>query len=176
MNIYMFEKRKGILIYFQLFFIFYFYYTTPSVSYASPLSVNPSLADKSASHFVFNGDEESENEGDDIDDQEEVLEEETDDFETAWEVLDLARVIYSKMDTPIGRARVADIHILLGDISLETGKTKIYSRRYKYRIQFRLLFCQDFSFMENISTTDLFILSIFLLTPFFFIFCSFLVK
>ena len=46
-----------------------------------------------------------------------------DDFNAAWEVLDLARSIYEKqMDgNDEMRLRVADTFIMLGDISLETG-------------------------------------------------------
>jgi HAT1-interacting factor 1 len=46
-----------------------------------------------------------------------------DDFNAAWEVLDLARAIYEKcMDSDDGmRLRAADTFIMLGDISLETG-------------------------------------------------------
>jgi len=46
-----------------------------------------------------------------------------DDFNAAWEVLDLARSIYEKqMDgNDEMRLKVADTFIMLGDISLETG-------------------------------------------------------
>lgn len=46
-----------------------------------------------------------------------------DDFNAAWEVLDLARAIYEKqMDgNDEMRLKVADTFIMLGDISLETG-------------------------------------------------------
>ena len=46
-----------------------------------------------------------------------------DDFNAAWEVLDLARAIYEKqMDTNDGmKLKTADTFIALGDISLETG-------------------------------------------------------
>jgi HAT1-interacting factor 1 len=46
-----------------------------------------------------------------------------DDFNAAWEVLDLARAIYEKQmdgDDEV-RLKVADTFIMLGDISLETG-------------------------------------------------------
>jgi HAT1-interacting factor 1 len=46
-----------------------------------------------------------------------------DDFNAAWEVLDLARAIYERqMDgNDEMRLKVADTFIMLGDISLETG-------------------------------------------------------
>ena len=48
-----------------------------------------------------------------------------DDFNAAWEVLDLARAIYEKqMDgNDEMRLKVADTFIMLGDISLETGSS-----------------------------------------------------
>ena len=46
-----------------------------------------------------------------------------DDFNAAWEVLDLARAIYEKRmgGDDLMRLRAADTFIMLGDISLETG-------------------------------------------------------
>lgn len=48
-----------------------------------------------------------------------------DDFNAAWEVLDLARAIYDKQmnennDEEV-RLKLADTYIALGDVSLETG-------------------------------------------------------
>jgi HAT1-interacting factor 1 len=48
-----------------------------------------------------------------------------DDFNAAWEVLDLARAIYTKQidkdDNEEVRLKLADAYITLGDVSLETG-------------------------------------------------------
>jgi HAT1-interacting factor 1 len=46
-----------------------------------------------------------------------------DDFNAAWEVLDLARAIYNKGkdDDAEVKLKLADTYIMLGDISLETG-------------------------------------------------------
>lgn len=51
-----------------------------------------------------------------------------DDYNAAWEVLDVARTIYSKIveDLPEGQGReerlcLADCYLSLGDVSLETG-------------------------------------------------------
>jgi HAT1-interacting factor 1 len=62
--------------------------------------------------------EESEEEGEDDGEPE-------DDFNAAWEVLDLARAIYDKQkdennDEEV-RLKLADTYIALGDVSLETG-------------------------------------------------------
>jgi HAT1-interacting factor 1 len=49
-----------------------------------------------------------------------------DDFNAAWEVLDLARAIYEKQkedgDDDEVKLKLADTYITLGDVSLETGK------------------------------------------------------
>jgi HAT1-interacting factor 1 len=60
-------------------------------------------------------------EGEDDEDEEEA--EPEDDFNAAWEVLDLARAIYEKHagdDEPL-KMKLADVYIALGDVSLETG-------------------------------------------------------
>lgn len=48
-----------------------------------------------------------------------------DDFNAAWEVLDLARAIYDKVkdqeDDDEVKLKLADTYITLGDVSLETG-------------------------------------------------------
>jgi thioredoxin-like negative regulator of GroEL len=48
-----------------------------------------------------------------------------DDFNAAWEVLDLARAIYSKQtekdNSDEVKLKLADTYIALGDVSLETG-------------------------------------------------------
>jgi hypothetical protein len=50
------------------------------------------------------------------------LGEETDDLELAWESLDLARIIFSKMDSEADKLKLADVYLALGDTSLESGK------------------------------------------------------
>lgn len=51
-----------------------------------------------------------------------------DDFNAAWEVLDLARAIYDKQAQQDGddevRLKLADTYIALGDVSLETGTSR----------------------------------------------------
>ncbi|KAG0037760.1 hypothetical protein BGZ82_001895 [Podila clonocystis] len=86
-----------------------------------------------SSRFVF--------EGDDDDDEEEEEEEENgegasgapaeggeegaaqddnDDFAVAWDVLDLARVLYHKVGTEEALLKLGDVHMALGDVSLES--------------------------------------------------------
>jgi len=62
---------------------------------------------------------------DNDDDEEEGEDEPEDDFNAAWEVLDLARAIYDREiqqeeDDEV-KLKLADTYIALGDISLETG-------------------------------------------------------
>ena len=66
----------------------------------------------------------TETEGDDDAEETDDAEPE-DDFNAAWEVLDLARAIYNKQaekdpDDEV-KLKLADIYIALGDVSLETG-------------------------------------------------------
>ena len=59
------------------------------------------------------------------DEDEEEDGEPEDDFNAAWEVLDLARAIYDKQKNENNdeevRLKLADTYIALGDVSLETG-------------------------------------------------------
>jgi HAT1-interacting factor 1 len=61
----------------------------------------------------------------DEDEEEEGDGEPEDDFNAAWEVLDLARAIYDKQVADDGedevKLKLADTYIALGDVSLETG-------------------------------------------------------
>lgn len=63
--------------------------------------------------------------GDEDDDQDEEDPQPEDDFNAAWEVLDLARAIYDKQKDETGddevKLKLADTYITLGDVSLETG-------------------------------------------------------
>jgi HAT1-interacting factor 1 len=64
--------------------------------------------------------------------EEEEEEEPEDDFNAAWEVLDLARAIYdrqaSEEDDDEVRLKLADTYIALGDVSLETGLLFLFSQ------------------------------------------------
>ncbi|KDR80610.1 hypothetical protein GALMADRAFT_1094150 [Galerina marginata CBS 339.88] len=72
------------------------------------------------------GEAAKEQEEEDAGDEEEEDGEPEDDFNAAWEVLDLARAIYNKQkdedeDEEVG-LKLADTYIALGDVSLETEK------------------------------------------------------
>jgi HAT1-interacting factor 1 len=49
------------------------------------------------------------------------IEEPTDDLELAWENLDVARLIFSKQSEKEYILQLADVHLSLGDVSLESG-------------------------------------------------------
>jgi len=49
-------------------------------------------------------------------------EEPEDDFNAAWEILDLARKTYESMDGDTNRLKLAHTYMALGDVSLETGE------------------------------------------------------
>jgi len=76
-----------------------------------------------------------ENEGGQEEEEEEEEPEENgepeDDFNAAWEVLDLARAIYDKQLADDGddevKLKLADTYIALGDVSLETGNALFLS-------------------------------------------------
>ena len=65
--------------------------------------------------------EEKEEEDDEDDDDPDA--EPEDDFNAAWEVLDLARALYEKRkdEDEETKLKLADTYIALGDVSLETG-------------------------------------------------------
>lgn len=69
--------------------------------------------------------EEQEDEEDGGEEEEEEDGEPEDDFNAAWEVLDLARAIYDRQkddeDDEEVKLKLADTYIALGDVSLETG-------------------------------------------------------
>ncbi|KAF9209392.1 hypothetical protein BGZ49_004697 [Haplosporangium sp. Z 27] len=71
--------------------------------------------------FVFEGDDDDEEE-----EEEEGQEggsgegEDQDDFAVAWDVLDLARVLYHRQGTEEALLKLGDVHISLGDVSLES--------------------------------------------------------
>ncbi|KAF9325650.1 hypothetical protein BGZ91_002304 [Linnemannia elongata] len=76
--------------------------------------------------FVFEGDDDDDEDEDEGEDGQEGCEggaggeEEADDFAVAWDVLDLARVLFHRMGTEEALLKLGDVHIALGDVSLES--------------------------------------------------------
>ena len=84
----------------------------------------PSSSDnKNKSNLIQLSDEEEEEDDDDDGNENEDENEDDveDDFGNAWEVTDLAKVIFSKQDDFDSKFKLADCHLLLGDIALELG-------------------------------------------------------
>ena len=79
--------------------------------------------------FQFEGDAvEDEEEYEDEEGPQQAEEQPEDDFQTAWEVLDLARVLFQKrldaeQDSSKTRKSLADTYDLLGEIALENGNS-----------------------------------------------------
>ncbi|KAF9113745.1 hypothetical protein BGX27_000850 [Mortierella sp. AM989] len=73
--------------------------------------------------FVFEGDDDDEEEEDEGEEGQEGGSgegEDQDDFAVAWDVLDLARVLYHRQGTEEALLKLGDVHISLGDVSLES--------------------------------------------------------
>ncbi|KAF8932873.1 hypothetical protein BGZ58_006749 [Dissophora ornata] len=84
-----------------------------------------SAAAPSNPRFVFEGDDDDDEEEDDEEDggasgEAGEGEEGQDDFAVAWDVLDLARVLYHRRGTEEALLKLGDVHIALGDVSLES--------------------------------------------------------
>ncbi|KAF9927021.1 hypothetical protein BGZ67_007791 [Mortierella alpina] len=92
------------------------------VAAAAGTSSSATSSTPSNPRFVFEGDEDEdeEEEGGEEGGAAEGGEEEQDDFAVAWDVLDLARVLYHRMGTEEALLKLGDVHIALGDVSLES--------------------------------------------------------
>jgi HAT1-interacting factor 1 len=105
-----------------------------------PTTASSSSAKPADGRIHFGGDPESDHEGDTTidlmdagaadtkdeeegEDGEEVNDEDDpeDDFNAAWDVLDLARAYYDKQEGDDMKLKLADTYMCLGDVSLETG-------------------------------------------------------
>ncbi|CDH50412.1 hypothetical protein RO3G_01341 [Lichtheimia corymbifera JMRC:FSU:9682] len=81
----------------------------------------PKTTSNSKFHFE-DDDQEEEDQEQDEQQQQGDEEDDEDDFQTAWEILDLSRVILEKNDDKETRLKLADVHLCLGDVSVETEK------------------------------------------------------
>ncbi|XP_050433366.1 histone-binding protein N1/N2 [Adelges cooleyi] len=54
--------------------------------------------------------------------EEDIAEEDVNDLQVAWEMLDLAKVIYKKMDTEDAKLKLAEVLMKCGDVSIEDEK------------------------------------------------------
>ncbi|KAG1110491.1 hypothetical protein G6F42_015316 [Rhizopus arrhizus] len=90
-----------------------------------------------------------ESEEDDEEDEENDEEEEgagntaDEDFETAWDILDVARVIFEKGEDIKSKLNLADVHLCLGDVSLETEKFNEALSDYEKAIEIKQSVLED---------------------------------
>lgn len=85
-----------------------------------------------SNRFVFEGDDDDEDEEEEeeenagegnaagVEGEEAPAQDDNDDFAVAWDVLDLARVLYHKVGTEEALLKLGDVHMALGDVSLES--------------------------------------------------------
>ncbi|KAI8374409.1 uncharacterized protein BYT42DRAFT_576262 [Radiomyces spectabilis] len=78
-------------------------------------------------------------------DEDEGSDDEEDDFETAWTMLDLARVALEKGEDKKSKLMLADVHMGLGDICLETEKFDAALTDYARAIELK---------QENLESDD----------------------
>ncbi|KIY48125.1 hypothetical protein FISHEDRAFT_43891, partial [Fistulina hepatica ATCC 64428] len=99
----------------------------------APEAASTSSSNDTGPFLSFSGDAEDEDDEDtavplselkdDENDDDENTDEPEDDFNAAWEVLELARTIYDQYNVdPSVKLRLADTYVVLGDVSLETEK------------------------------------------------------
>ncbi len=63
-----------------------------------------------------------------------------DDLELAWENLDVARLIYAKDESSMHKTDLAEVHISLGDVSLESENFEQAIKDYEIALQIKLEF------------------------------------
>jgi len=80
--------------------------------------------------------EEEDSQDDEEEQPEKEAEGENDDFQLAWEVLDVARLIYTKQkDKPLACQILADIHVDLGDLQMENEQFSAAIRDYQAALE-----------------------------------------
>ncbi|KAJ3035083.1 hypothetical protein HK097_004296 [Rhizophlyctis rosea] len=95
-----------------------------AINNAADEDVKAEASSKASSRFVFQGDgpefDVGPASGADVEEAAGDEEGEDEDLGLAWEILDLARMIFEKAPSKENKQQLADVHILLGDISLES--------------------------------------------------------
>ncbi|KAI9202115.1 uncharacterized protein BJ171DRAFT_515736 [Polychytrium aggregatum] len=109
------------------------------------------LPQKSSSHFVFE-DEGYEDDSEDPAEQAEGQEnpeeedegEEEDDMQLAWDILELARISYERMEDPEKcKPKLAAVHMALGDISLESERWREAVEDYLLSVKLKESYLSD---------------------------------
>ncbi|EOR01171.1 hypothetical protein E3P92_01752 [Wallemia ichthyophaga] len=115
---------------------------TPSTSNAS--TANTANTDNLIQLSDDDDDDDNDDQGDDDNQPEQDPDhsnEDTpdDDFGAAWEVADLAKVIYQKLDGDNNKLCLADAHMLLGDIALELETFEAAALEYSSSLEIKKL-------------------------------------
>ncbi|EIM23945.1 hypothetical protein WALSEDRAFT_55852 [Wallemia mellicola CBS 633.66] len=96
----------------------------------APASAEPSGSNTQQSGLIQLSDDEDDNDEEAPNDEQEGQDDD-DDFGAAWEVADLAKVIYQKLEGDDNKLSLADSHMLLGDIALELETFDEAAAEYK---------------------------------------------
>lgn len=96
----------------------------------APASAEPSGSNTQQSGLIQLSDDEDDDDEEAPNDEQEGQDDD-DDFGAAWEVADLAKVIYQKLEGDDNKLSLADSHMLLGDIALELETFDEAAAEYK---------------------------------------------
>ncbi|CAO3691009.1 unnamed protein product [Rhizopus stolonifer] len=100
-------------------------------------SSNPLIQMESMPEFKDENDTEEDEE------DEEGEGEPEEDFEAAWDILDAARIIFEKSDDKETQLKLADVHLCLADVSLETEKFDASLADYEKAIEIKEKYLED---------------------------------
>ncbi|CEP11091.1 hypothetical protein [Parasitella parasitica] len=84
-------------------------------------SKNPLFQLSGVPKFKQANDEDEEEDAEEEEEEQEAGNTAEEDFEAAWDILDVARLIFEKGEDEKLKLKLADVHLCLGDVSLETG-------------------------------------------------------
>ncbi|CAO3620639.1 unnamed protein product [Mucor fragilis] len=106
-------------------------------------SKNPLFQLSGVPEFKQSEEEEDEDDEEDDDDEGEAGNTADEDFETAWDILDVARLIFEKGEDNKSKLNLADVHLCLGDVSLETEKFNEALSDYEKAIEIKQSVLED---------------------------------
>ncbi|KAI8902285.1 hypothetical protein BC833DRAFT_616932 [Globomyces pollinis-pini] len=104
--------------------------------------VEEPVAGSSNPNFVFEGDEED-LEDEDAKNLDDIELPPADDLELAWENLDVARIILSSQTDDKHFLELADIHLALGDVSVESENFEQANKDYKVAVDLKVEHCPE---------------------------------
>lgn len=106
-------------------------------------SKNPLFQLSGVPEFKQGQDEEDDDDEDEEDDEADAGNTADEDFETAWDILDVARLIFEKGEDDKSKLNLADVHLCLGDVSLETEKFNEALSDYEKAIEIKQSVLED---------------------------------